>query len=228
MAWRLAESLTVLRLQVNALAPQRSKVSDGTIGDAAHRHRPSRHNPNGAGVVCALDLTDDPANGCPIHVIAERVRRNPHPDLAYIISNRRIASRSTGWRWHRYTGSNPHSRHVHFAVGAGPDGAPRPPYDDKTPWDVMSGASTTGPRAGDSPRTLRRGMRGPDVKALQRILIGAGHLGAGGADGVFGPKTEAAVKKLQAKLGVTADGIVGPVTHAAIARLFAWLEKAVA
>jgi peptidoglycan hydrolase-like protein with peptidoglycan-binding domain len=65
-------------------------------------------------------------------------------------------------------------------------------------------------------------MRGEDVRGLQKILIGAGHL-SGGADGIFGPNTEVAVKKLQAQLRLPADGIVGPKTHAAIARLLAWL-----
>ena len=121
MSWRLAKSLDVLRSQVNALAPGRSKATDGTIGDTAHAQRRSRHNPNEAGVVCAIDLTDDPADGCAIHRIAEHVVANPHPDLAYVISDRRVASRTTGWVWHRYTGSSPHTAHAHFAVGVGRD-----------------------------------------------------------------------------------------------------------
>lgn len=222
MSWRLAGSLTVLRGQIDELAPRRSRASDGTIGDPAHRRRASRHNPNNAGVVCALDITDDPANGCPVHVIAERVRANPHPDLSYIISNKRIAARTTGWKWRGYTGSNPHSRHAHFAVGVGPDSEPRPPYDDVQRWAV--GGRVKGDKRGATAaaRVLRRGMRGEDVRGLQKILIGAGAL-AGSADGIFGPKTEAAVKKLQAQLKVSADGIAGPKTHAAIARLLAWL-----
>jgi len=224
MGWRLAESLVVLRDQVNKMAPQRSKLSDGTIGDVSHQHRPSRHNPNDAGVVCALDLTDDPAHGCPIHVVVEAVRARPHPDLAYIISNSRIAGRSTGWSWHRYTGANPHTKHAHFGVGSGPDSEPRQPYDERTPWSLSRNGSGPAP-SGAGPRRLKRGMKGADVKGLQKILIGAGHL-AGGADGVFGPKTEAAVKRLQAQMRLTADGIVGPATHAAIARVLALLAAA--
>ena len=59
MAWRLARSLETLRAQINALSPNRSKASDGTIGDAAHSARTSDHNPDGGGVVRALDLTHD-------------------------------------------------------------------------------------------------------------------------------------------------------------------------
>jgi hypothetical protein len=220
---RLATSLEVLREQVNARAPRRKKDSDGWIGDPAHQNRKSRHNPNGAGVVCALDITDDPANGCPIHHIAEQVRARPHPNLAYVISNGRVAGRNTGWNWHRYNGTNPHTRHAHFAVGVGPDGAAVPPYDDRQPWHVTgNGGAQATVTAGAVPRALKLHMKGNDVRGLQAILIGAGHL-AGRPDGVFGPKTLAAVKKLQGQLGVTADGVVGPRTHAAIAKMLAFL-----
>ena len=217
--WHLARSLDVLRNQINTMAPHRSKASDGTKGDKAHEGRPSRHNPNNAHVVCALDITDDPAKGCPIHHIAEQIRTHPHPNLEYIISNRRVAGRSTGWTWHAYDGPNHHVKHAHFGVGDGPDSEPRPPYDDTSPWHTSGNNHSP---AGAVPRTLRQGMKGEDVRGLQAVLIGAGHL-AGGRDGVFGPKTAAAVKKLQAQLGVTPDGVVGPKTHAAIARTLAFL-----
>lgn len=45
MAWRLAKSLVQLREQINALSPNRSKVSDGTIGNAAHSARTSNQAP---------------------------------------------------------------------------------------------------------------------------------------------------------------------------------------
>jgi peptidoglycan hydrolase-like protein with peptidoglycan-binding domain len=61
------------------------------------------------------------------------------------------------------------------------------------------------------------------VREWQRILQGAGHLPAGGIDGVFGPQTESATRAFQRKLGVTADGVVGPQTRAAVDRLFKWL-----
>src|SRR4051794_9209283 len=60
MAFRLAKALETLRSQVNAAHPTRRKASDGWIGDTAHSARKSDHNPNSAGVVCALDMTHDP------------------------------------------------------------------------------------------------------------------------------------------------------------------------
>ena len=44
-AWIVAPSLDALLAQLNALAPGRSRASDGSIGDAAHAARTSNHNP---------------------------------------------------------------------------------------------------------------------------------------------------------------------------------------
>lgn len=138
---RLASSLVRLRDQINAAYPNRSKASDGWIGDAAHRASASDHNPNSADVVCALDLTHSPQTGFDAHALADRLRVNRHPNLKYIISNRRICGDWTGWNWWPYNGSNPHSSHVHFSVGNGNDGQSTPPYDDTSDW-AIGGAPT--------------------------------------------------------------------------------------
>jgi hypothetical protein len=64
-------------------------------------------------------------------------------------------------------------------------------------------------------RLLRRGDRGDDVQELQRLLQQAGY-DPGAIDGIFGPKTEAAVKAFQQAHSLEADGIVGPLTRAAL------------
>lgn len=135
-AWRLALSLVTLRNEINAAAPRRSRGSDGSIGNLEHQARCSRHNPNRDGVVTAIDVTHDPAGGMDVHALADRLVADPHPQLAYVISRGRIASRATGWRWHAYTGSNPHNVHAHFAVGTGPDCDPVGPYDSTAPWGL--------------------------------------------------------------------------------------------
>lgn len=140
MSWRVARSLDVLLAEVNAAAPARSKVSDGSIGDAAHASRTSDHNPwvrdsRGVGVVRARDITHDPADGCDAGEIAEHVRQlgiDGHPALgpgAYVIWNHRIASDSYGWAWRGYYGSNPHTAHVHISVATSAAG-----YDSTAPW----------------------------------------------------------------------------------------------
>lgn len=62
-------------------------------------------------------------------------------------------------------------------------------------------------------RTLRIGMTGNDVKALQRLLFADGYsVGPSGDDGDFGKRTEKAVIKYQTAHNLTADGIAGKAT----------------
>lgn len=64
---------------------------------------------------------------------------------------------------------------------------------------------------------LSYGSSGDEVRKLQQSLINAGYdLGNTGADGKFGPKTQAAVKKYQADNGLTVDGIAGNHTLTAL------------
>jgi pyruvate ferredoxin oxidoreductase gamma subunit len=53
------------------------------------------------------------------------------------------------------------------------------------------------------------------VRALQQRLNRAGEQ-PGPVDGLFGPRTEAAVQRFQASHGLAADGLVGPLTAAAL------------
>jgi hypothetical protein len=147
MSWRLAKSLETLLNQINTAYPNRSKLSDGTIGDAAHAAVPSDHNPNAEGVVCALDLTHDPAHGFDAHVTANTLITHRHPNLKYVISNRRIAGAWTNWQWQVYSGSNPHDKHIHVSVGVGDDGRSRQPYDDTTNWNIGKENSPMTPEA---------------------------------------------------------------------------------
>jgi hypothetical protein len=129
MVWRLARGLEKLRSQVNAKYPNRSRASDGTVGDRAHAARASDHNPF-RGVVHALDLTDDPGKGFNAHALAERLRLSKDPRIKYIISNRRIASAKAGWAWRPYRGSNPHSKHIHVSINYAPHA------DSEKEWSI--------------------------------------------------------------------------------------------
>jgi peptidoglycan hydrolase-like protein with peptidoglycan-binding domain len=62
---------------------------------------------------------------------------------------------------------------------------------------------------------LARGSSGLPVESLQKALAALG-VNPGKVDGVFGPKTEAAVTRFQKRAGLQADGIAGPQTMAAI------------
>ena len=64
-------------------------------------------------------------------------------------------------------------------------------------------------------RTLRKGDKGDDVKALQILLIGYGYsCGSYGVDGSFGSATDKAVRAYQKDKGLSVDGVVGPKTWA--------------
>lgn len=65
--------------------------------------------------------------------------------------------------------------------------------------------------------SLKRGARGPAVRALQKYLISQGFdLGPAGADGSWGAKTTSAVSSWQNAHGLSADGVVGKNTLAAM------------
>ena len=66
-------------------------------------------------------------------------------------------------------------------------------------------------------RTLKKGMRGHDVRVLQDYLTRSGVPTP--IDGVFGPGTLRNVKRFQRAHGLTVDGVVGPGTVATLRQL---------
>lgn len=220
MAWRVAKSLQTLLAEINAIAPNRSKASDGSIGDAAHQGRGSDHNPNWSNVVCARDFTHDPAHGADMNQLSKQLVARKHNCLKYVIWNRRIATRGNGFRWEAYYGSNPHNHHMHVSVGRGSDGASTGPYDDTTPWGI-SGGSTLG----DDLIGLKKGASGGAVDALQRILGYAGYPVT--VDGDYGANTAKALLRLRKDMGSTADD-GDEVTGTAYAQLHKALAIAMA
>ena len=59
--------------------------------------------------------------------------------------------------------------------------------------------------------TIKKGINGADVKTLQQALNKVGNYGLR-EDGIFGLKTEVALKDYQKKYGLTPDGIAGAKT----------------
>jgi hypothetical protein len=134
MAWYVARSLNLLREEVNQSAPNRSKRSDGSIGDAAHSSRTSDHNPCSCHqAVCARDITHDPKGGFDSYAFADwlrlRCQSGVEDRVKYVISNSRIASPRNGWVWRSYTGANPHDKHVHVSVEHGTE-----VFNKTSPW----------------------------------------------------------------------------------------------
>jgi hypothetical protein len=153
--YREADSLKVLHAEINAAAPHRSTASDGWIADAAHASRESDHNPwvkdsRGIGVVRARDFTNDPMGGLDCKILADKlaakIRRGDHPALgsgAYVIWNRRIISHdriAEGWR--PYSGTNPHTKHLHLSVATAQAG-----YDSDLPWNIVAPVKKRRPKS---------------------------------------------------------------------------------
>lgn len=206
MSWHLAPSLDQLRAEVNALWPNRSKASDGTIGDAAHSSRTSDHNPNARRSVNAIDIT---ASGVDVQKIINAAKA--HPSVRYIIFNRQIMNRDIGnFAARRYTGSNPHVAHVHISIYQSAAAERR-----TQSWGLAnakgggtSGGSTYKPVSGSAP-LVRLYHKGEPVRRIQ-AAVGVK------VDGFYGPDTASAVGRFQKAHGLAADKVVGPDTWAAI------------
>lgn len=72
-----------------------------------------------------------------------------------------------------------------------------------------------GPPVPDTCPTLRRGDQGPSVRRLQNLLLNRG-INPGPVDGIFGFKTETAVRTFQTQSGLPVTGIATTATWTAL------------
>jgi lysozyme family protein len=176
-SWRVAHSLDTLLKQINQWAPGRSKVSDGSIGDAAHASRSSDHNPwivdGGVGVVTARDFTHDPAHGCDCNKLSDLLRASSDPRIKYMIWNRRICSSEAKggqppWAWRPYTGANPHNHHMHVSVMS-----TKILYDSTNSWSLSSEVPAAPARAvsQSAPGTSDHDAAMADLHAATQALL---------------------------------------------------------
>lgn len=188
--------------------PDRSRASDGIMGDAAHQRRRSDHNLGNA-----FDLTHDPTHGVDCNALSRLVITDER--VTYVIWNRQIYNRARaaeGWR--PYSGQNPHTHHMHVSIHA-------ESRNDLAAWAWSPGTppipptpATSAPVVHPPTQVLKKGMEVPNVRILQRRL---NHFGARLAtDGDFGDKTLAAVEAFQRNNRLKVDGIVGRNTWRAL------------
>lgn len=152
-AWTLVADLASLRAEFDTLAPERDKVSDGSIGNAAHAAESSDHNPDETGntptkdaddinEVHAIDVDDDlhkpgwTMDRC-VAIIVTRHRTGLDNRLQNVIYNRRIWSRSWGWTARAYTGASAHTEHAHFSSRYGSGSGSGNPENDVRPWGLL-------------------------------------------------------------------------------------------
>jgi hypothetical protein len=134
MAWRVAKCLDVLRQQLNAAYPSRSKATDGTQASPQHRLQSpnSDHNEklvNGEWVVHAMDITHDPGDGLDCQQLFDNLIASKDRRIKYLIWNRQI-SNPTVQNWAKRKADD-HEGHLHISVYDDPHLA-----DDTTLWDI--------------------------------------------------------------------------------------------
>jgi hypothetical protein len=114
----LSKAAVQLREQIDDNFADRSRKSDGWISDARHQKVKSDHNALPSGEVCAIDITADlgKAEGMSAY-LADQIRIAGKTDkrIKYVIHNHHIASKLLNWRWRKYKGINPHTKHIHIS-----------------------------------------------------------------------------------------------------------------
>jgi len=195
MSYYLIPALAKLRSEVNARFPNRDKSSDGWIGDTSHAARKSSHNPDWehGGAVRAIDIDvddRDPNRDLRLQVI-EAAKGDPR--VWYIISNGIIWSRTYGWKARRYTGANPHTKHVHISA-----------VEDQRQWTNTS--TWLDP---EQPKWRWNPDVTSDLDEIQKQF----QIQAGVREGTR--KRFHGVARIQWAFGLPQDGWVGPKTLAA-------------
>lgn len=138
------KGLDRLLAQIDEAAPNRSKASDGSIGDEAHQGTSSKHNPEDTedsqdgndpdNQVDARDFTHDPANNADMHIVSESIRQSRDVRVYLVIfDGRQFSSYSKDgyppFTWRPYYGENKHRQHMHVEVNDYHN-------DDTSPWKI--------------------------------------------------------------------------------------------
>lgn len=211
--WRAARSLLTLRDQVNAAWPGRSKASDGIVGDSRHQAEPtSDHNPaliRGEWIVCAFDVTHDLAHGVDCGRLAAAIVASRDPRIKYLIWNRRILDtrpQFQPWTWQPYTGTSPHTEHLHISVLAAACDDVRPWHigaeeDELSAADVKAINDNTNSRLG----TADRNAKARHAEVIARISAVEASIDADPANPVTQPMLDEAVAKGLKGASITID-----------------------
>jgi hypothetical protein len=116
---KLCKAGQQLREQIDDLYMERSRKSDGWIGDTRHSARKSDHNPDENGIVRALDITSDlGTHPEEAHALVEKIRKcakRGDKRIKYIIYDGKIMSPIMNWKRRKYRGANPHRSHFHIS-----------------------------------------------------------------------------------------------------------------
>ena len=120
-------AIAVLR-QATALRPKRKKASDGLLPSKEHlKQSPNSDHNTGF----AVDITHDPNGGIDCFDFYQKLQSDKR--VKYLIFQGKIWSVENGEN--RYTGSNPHAKHLHISI--------KPNHgNDTSPWFPWLGKAT--------------------------------------------------------------------------------------
>lgn len=244
--WFLNRWLTTWREGVNTTYGNRSKHSDGTIGNYAHSVTVSEHNMDPDGSVDAWDMdvnlfnssmpTGSAAELQAIEDLKRAFEKDPGSQLW--IHNRQIANRDIdNWRRRPYYGANDHKQHVHWQSRKSRERLPikgvtlddiADAINEPEPKPVTGGTMGKGvikgiARAPKWPHPVSHSFRASKhpsfsatVKAWQRQMKMRGW--NIDVDGYYGHQSAGIAVKFQREKKLTVDGLLGPNTFQA-----AWL-----
>jgi len=246
MSWMVVPCLIEGRNQMNTRFPNRSKSSDGTIGDTSHQASSSSHNPDQTGnpeyrdgdsldEVRAIDFTTElnDSSGITMEQVVQKwiesLRNGQMWWIRYVIFKRRIWHRRDNFVTRDYTGSDPHTGHVHVTS----DFTQAADTVTGTDWCLgVVGYSPVIPVASDPTELVVDGEMGPKTIARWQEIMGTpvdgvidtpsmlvkavqNHLNEHGYDlkvdgiGIYqNGKTYKTVRALQGYLGTPQDGFM--------------------
>lgn len=162
--WVVVPDLLSLRAEFDELAPARDRGADGTIGDAAHAARSSDHNPDDT--PGSVTPHTDPDTIAEVHALdvdatgpwpagmtmaaAFLVLRNvmlgmgTRAPLGYLIFDRQICE-YPNWTVKPYTGSDPHTGHLHASSRYGSGSTASNPENFRGPWGLLEAFMSLSP-----------------------------------------------------------------------------------
>lgn len=191
--------------QINARFVKRYGDSDGAAGDAAHKTHPSGHNrddtpgskpswedADSKPDIRAIDV-DSTLNDPDVspQELVDHIRKLPSlaSVLRFMIFNYKMYHKDNNFNPTPYSGSSPHTEHIHF------EGAYTESADQNTTYDFRLY------ELGNPPMLpIKKGTESEDVKFIQYTLNDLG-FSVGSPDGIYGNNTQDAVDAHRASHG---------------------------
>lgn len=192
----------VTRQAVRDFQEARGLAVSGDVDDATSAALVGNAASSGTGAGAGLSIG---AEGSEVEALQERLTASGvylpgGADGVFGPATKLAVTQFQGWNGLERTGTvnNATAKSLGAASNAGAESAPAPSPE----------SATAPPASSNSHVGLARGARSDLVKQLQTALQGTGLVLRGGADGIFGPATEAALKAFQSVNEFSQTGVV--------------------